>query len=207
MVILARSVYASVAHRYWNEDWDPAKNRQTYGPDASPEGLGSNLRIELALRTDDEGALTEPLEGLKRLVDHQCLFVQESPLYGRPSTLENIAVWLSENLQGDWFALTIWESERLGCQIRRKGNPVLLFKENNLTLSLEGRIAAATGLLADRVSVRKAVAQTFVQLNEINEPDFAKWGEKLFLNLKVALPYLRSVTIDLGRHEALVVHS
>jgi len=209
-IVLAQSIYASVAHRYWRQEWDSAKNTQVYGRDASPEGIGSNLRLELAVQADDESVLTAPLAWLKRQVDHQCLFVEGSPLHRLPSTLENMAHWLADGVfvQGSFHALTVWETERLACVVK-PGKPTVqvIFKENNLTLQIEGRIDAESGLAVPRSIVHEAVHGAFEQLKENHNVDLAAWSEKLFLNLQPSVSGLRTLTIDLGRHKSLVVHS
>src|SRR5262245_41193831 len=91
---ITQSVYASVAHRYWNQEWSAQKNRDEYGDLASEEGIGSNLRIELT--GTNEGTVGRSLTVLKEMVDHQCLFAPDSPHFAKPSTLENIAGLLAE---------------------------------------------------------------------------------------------------------------
>jgi hypothetical protein len=206
-VILAQSVYASTAHRYWNVAWDSAKNHQVYGQDASVEGIGSNLRLELAIQVNSdasEALLAAPLAKLKSLVDHQCLFASDSPLGASPSTLENLTLWLVRVNLGEWNYLKIWESERLSCTIRPGAHAVqMTFKEQNLTLEISAPVDPLSGLAVERALVKKAI----VQLNEINESDPVLWSEKLFRNLQNSIPGLCSLTVDLGRHESLVVHS
>src|SRR5665213_389533 len=208
-VIFSNRVYASVAHRYWNPQWDEATNLRTYGQDTSREGIGSNFRLEISITASvgaAESIVEAPLALLKSKVDHQCLFNEESELHARASTLENITLWLGRLVfhqpptAGVWKNLTIWESDRLGCVIEPGRDTVrLIFKENNLTLHMDGLVDPSSGIAMPRRLVREAV----VQLNEINDSDPAKWSEKLLLHLRESIPGLRRLVIDLGRHESL----
>src|SRR5579872_3523677 len=105
MIRISNSIYASLAQRYWNPAWTPERNHQVYGREASAEGVGANLRIQLETAADEEG-LQRHLDQLKRLVDHGSF----------PSTLEKLTVYLAEQLPaGVWTALTLWETAHLGC--------------------------------------------------------------------------------------------
>lgn len=210
MTTIAQSTYASVAHRYWRPEWSAEKNREIYMEDATSEGLGANMLLELeadrALLTEDEvkGLLTV----LKERLDHQCLFLNESRFATEPSTLENITVDLTKRLDREgWRSLTVWESPRLGCRVNPQGEMVLIFKRRNLTLEIAGVIEPLSGIAVRRKSVENSVEGLLVKLNSINDPDIQSWGTKLFSALQVSLPGLISVRVDLGRHDGIVVHS
>lgn len=206
---IARSVYASVAHRYWRPDWTPEKNREVYASDASSEGLGANMRLELKAEAGrkSEGELTQTLSELKERLDHQCLFSPQHELAEKPSTLERIALFLASKIDlSQWQALTVWESEHLGCEVTGNSLKILL-KQRNLTLEIAGQCDEQSGLAVSREAVRAAVEALLVKLNGINDPDVQLWGKKLFANLRAAVPGLTSLRVDLGRHEGIVVHS
>ncbi|MGZ3722042.1 MAG: hypothetical protein ACXVA9_03865 [Bdellovibrionales bacterium] len=210
-VILSHSVYASVAHRYWNAQWSEAKNREVYGQDASTEGIGSNLRLELSVRAADgvgEADLLMALNQLKSMVDHQCLFAKDSEFGAKSSTLENITSWLSRALTIEWSSLTVWESERLGCIVQPStSEPALIFKRGNLALKISRAVDSLSGIAVERAAVDRAVGERLVKLNENNDTQLSGWSRKLFLDLQNSLAGLCSLTIDLGSHESLVVHS
>lgn len=212
MTTIAHSVYASVAQRYWREDWTPERNREVYAADASAEGLGANMRIELegeaALRTESE--LVSALNDLKVQLDHQCLFAAESPLVGQPSTLENIALHLARTIDlSAWRKLTLWESDHLGCEVEAQAQieVKMIFKQRNLTLEVKGSMERDSGIAVPRARVRLAVEDLLVKFSSIHDSDPRVWGDKLFSALRTGLPGLVSVRVDLGRHEGLVVQS
>jgi len=208
MTTIARSVYASVAHRYWRPDWSLAKNREIYGRDASVEGLGANMRIELEADADlcKEPELSARLDQLKSLLDHQCVFLPGSKFEREPSTLENITAYLVENLNFAESSLSVWESEHLGC--RQEGLlQTLIFKQRNLTLEIEASRDPVSGLGISRRTVFDAVERLLVKLNGINDPDVQHWGKGIYTLLKADLKGLHSVRVDLGRHEGLIVQS
>jgi hypothetical protein len=214
-VTVAHSVFASVAHRYWNPDWDNGKNAQFYGADASVEGMGSNLRVEVALSSTnpvDERALLPALRRLQAAVDHQCLFLDSSPM--RISTLENISLHLSEMLfnepaaQGNWESLTVWESERLACTVRPDREEVTMtFRMRNLTLEIAAAVDSASGIAVARAPIHRAVEDLYVKLNEFHNSDAEAWSRALFTHLASAIGGLNSLRVDLGRHTSLIVHS
>lgn len=166
------------------------------------------MRLELSANADtrDEAALTARLERLKSRLDHQCLFSPGMEFANRPSTLENITEFLAQDLGSEWKALTVWESEHLGCR-KSDHKLTLIFKQRNLTLELQAVADAQTGIAVSREAVHAAVEDLLVKLNSFNDEDLHRWGEKIFAALKVSLPALFSLRVDLGRHEGLVVHS
>ena len=210
MTTIAQSVYVSVAHRYWRADWTAEKNREVYASEASAEGLGANMRIELEVNGDtcSENQVSVSLNLLKGRLDHQCLFLPESRFAAEPSTLENITLDLASALNHPgWRSLTVWESPSLACRVDPQGSLTLIFKRRNLTLEIDGHVNPESGIAVPRARVEKAVEDLLVKLNSINDPDSQRWGRKLFAALQDSLPGLNSVRVDLGRHEGIVVHS
>lgn len=221
-IVVTRSAYASVAHRYWREDWSGEKNSAVYGRDASRQGLGSNLRLDLAVATEnddlDDRFLSDALARLKARIDHRCLFL-EGEFGSQPSTLENITSGLAQNLlaekpaSGRWFALTVWETEHLSCRKilypeygEQYSGYRMLFKRRNLSLLFKGDVERESGLAVPRAAVAEAVEQCLVKLNAFHAGDLKEWGRRLGLELRASLPKLQGLKIDLGRHKALVVH-
>lgn len=207
-VLITKSVYASVAHRYWNSQWSEAENQKIYGRDASREGIGSNLQLILSAVEGHEAGLSATLAELKGKVDHQCLFAKDNAFEAFPSTLENIAMWLAGEADGEWHWLTLWETERLGCRVQRASDLVtMIFKRSNLTLEIAAPINNKTGIAVVRTAVDLALEAVLVKLNNDNDQDLSRWSEKLFSTLADCLNGLNRVRIDLGSHESLVVHS
>ncbi len=207
-------VYVSVAHRYWNEQWSDEKNVQIYGADASSEGIGSNMRIEITLvgaSDSSEIAVTGALAHLKAKVDHQCLFL---PPFGvQPPTLENITQELARELalrppeQGKWQSLTVWETERLACtHYFSPAATELKFKLFNLTLDCQNPVNSETGLSLGRADVIDKVREVFFNQAPQN-PDLNVWSRQLFETLRKSIECLGRLRIDLGSHEYLLVHS
>src|SRR5262249_37638396 len=125
---VSNSVYASLAQRYWNPSWTLEKNRQIYGREASDEGVGGNLRIELEVEGDGD-SLSTLLASLKSEIDHRTLFGPGSPFENRPSTLENLTEYLAGLLpNGGWSRLTVWETARLGSSRSPDGETTLHVK-------------------------------------------------------------------------------
>jgi len=209
MTTIAQSVFASVAHRYWHPGWTEERNREVFAGDASVEGLGANMRIELAGDAADhsEMEIGAALTPLKNLLDHQCLFAADAPFALKPSTLENVTLYLAGHLDGgQWSSLTVWESATLGCRWSEK-RLTLIFKQRNLTLEIVATPDAESGLAISRNAVRNAVENLLVKLNSFNDPDLQRWGGKIFSALQASIPELTRLRVDLGRHEGIVVHS
>jgi hypothetical protein len=216
MVRISNSVYVSLAQRYWNENWSPEENRLVYGNEASSEGLGSNMRVVPELEVAEQATetpLNEALARVKDLLDHKCLFVPGGALAARPSTLENIALFLAENLFQEpaaanrWHALTVWETDHLACTVypRRREDVVLHMRVRNLHLSLRGGVEAASGLLIERAKVATAVETAFAAFAGPFAGGREAWAPALFEELRKSLEVLVELRIDLGRHETLVV--
>lgn len=214
-MLFSNSVYASLAQRYWNPEWSPEKNRRIYGTVASIEGIGSNLRIELGITAGldgDEQLLDDPLAELKSKVDHRCLFAPGTAFENRPSTIENLTVYLARELfssspqVGVWSALTLWETDRLGCTAYPEESRVSLhIRTRNLWLELKGEVDPDSGLLIARETVEKAVQNAFVAFAAPAQNGVNKWAEELISHLRQSLEMLVRLRIDLGSQGSLVV--
>jgi hypothetical protein len=199
MPSIRQSASASVAHRYWNGQWGVEKNLQIYGRDASRVGLGSNLLLEVVAEGQPED-VASGLAHIKSLVDHQSLFTEQ------PSTLEVITHRLAQELfarPGDWRSLHVQETEEVGCTAWANGELELKLHILNLILGLRAPMDAQSGLIANRQHVHEVVREMFFAMS--GQPKLAPrpWAEKLFGELKKALPPLHSLHIDLGRQEYL----
>ncbi len=206
---------ASVAHRYWREDWTEIENRRVYQKDASPEGLGSNLVVECALRGTSEYAvprLQQVCLELKKLVDHQCLFRNHSLATG-PSTLERITEYLATECfsrlspgdEGEWESVRVRENRHLSCVYKFGGLQMLEIQVLNLTLRLVGRMMQESGLLFERAPVQQIVRQAFFTYGLKSDNDLERWGQGLYDDLRAALPQLHELRIDLPSHEFLIL--
>ncbi|MGE0528202.1 MAG: hypothetical protein AB7P49_14125, partial [Bdellovibrionales bacterium] len=73
MLVQSQSVYVSTALRYWNPRWDEVRNQAVYRDLSFPVGVGSNLRVDLSVRsaTGHECDLGPALAHVKRLCDHR----------------------------------------------------------------------------------------------------------------------------------------
>jgi hypothetical protein len=213
---LRQSVFASVAHRYWNPHWDEVTNRQVYGADASSEGIGSNLRLEAcAIGTDgmsddeqlSEELLTPGLEQIKQLVDHQCLFAEDSEF--TLSTLENITVHLGNCLQrtalrlGHWHALTVWETEHLWCRYFPAHSDLVEigFRLHNVSATWRGPIHLESGLALAREASRRTLAEVLERIPQGSPP------AELWRAVQRSPQALCRLRIDLGRHEYILMGS
>lgn len=217
---MSQSTFASVAQRYWNDEWSTIKNHQIYGAEASSEGLGHNLRIVLSAMDGpglDSSDILQRLTSSKKLVDHQCLFGPERPreFPGSASTLERVTLILFREAcrpplpLGTSLQLTIWESETVGCTVSstQPHQPIEVhLRRHNLILSLRAQVDEQTGLAVSRDQVFARLDQ--IQQDWVNAPRIpGNWREHLFQQIKKELPQLESVHIDLGCHEFLNVRS
>lgn len=195
MVEVSQSVYVSAAHRYWNSQWSHEKNVQIYGASASPEGVGSNLRLEFS------GPESELLR-LKQLIDHRCLFTDIPEFADRPSTLEKITEYLAARVPAG-AGLRVYENDHLSCTCRG-GEITVSLKVMNLTVTVRAPIDAESGLAMDRALVTQEVKKAFA---ESAEGDPYPWSQQLFSRLKSQIENLHSLRIDLNRHEYILINS
>jgi len=102
---LTRAVEFPAGHRYYRDDWDPARNEAVFGPCSRAPGHGHNYRVEVTVRGDvdpDTGmvmdlALLDSLlvAHVKNPMDHA--FLNDLPEFSGSAipTTENLArvVW------------------------------------------------------------------------------------------------------------------
>lgn len=208
--------YVSVAHRYWNSTWSDAQNKLHYSAQASEDGVGSNLRLEITLNSEQDASteLEQGLAKLKRLVDHHCFFTDFAEFQSRPSTLESITVFLAQTLfamplpQGQWTSIAVAENSNLICSVRPECALVeMTIKILNLTFTLERKIDPDTGLAISRSElwqIVRTVAPDFAQSHSGNE---SAWAESLWSAFHSKVKGLTDLRIDLGSQRFLRVHS
>ena len=204
MLEVSRSFGVSLAQRYWNDEWDEARNRAAYGTHASPEGVGANLRLELS--AGDERDLQPGVARLKRLVDHRALAEDFAEFARTPSTLENLTLFLStRHGVATWRRLTIHEDDRLSCVATHDGRLTLRERVYNLTLEVAGAVEPASGLLINRDELGRAVGAVAPRFAEAAPDSRAEWTRRLYLALRAEVPRLRALEVALNPRESLRV--
>lgn len=194
------SGYLSVAHRYWNASWTSEKNQAVYGQSASPEGVGSNLRLIL----EGDESVQEALQLVKSRLDHRELAQVTHKFYDRASTLESVAAYIAEEIlepgEFKWSAVTLWElDDRRACRVERfrsAGEMTLIENYRNLTLAIRVCPDAESGLGLSRATVAEVVDQVFSQYS-------GRWNDEVLMALQGRLPGLLQVAIDLGCQRVL----
>lgn len=214
MIQFSKSVYVSVAYRYWNPSWSEAQNRACYGANASAQGVGGNWRLELSLipESGEDTDIHQPLEFLKSLVDHRCVWLDLQEFSDKPATLENVSLFLAAKVfelplsHARWQSLTVFEDDHLACTVFHGQEEVQMsFKQANLTLITRSRVEPASGLALDRAAVTREVIKAIGEYESCSSQD--DFGVKLFALFKRAVKELRGLRIELGRHGAIEVNS
>jgi hypothetical protein len=217
MFVQSQSVYVSSAHRYWNFQWSEARNREVYGAQASVEGVGSNLRLEIAVQVNENSGdadLRAAVAELKKLADHRCFFADVAAFAEAPSTLEAVTQYLAQKLfsqappAGRWAYLTVAENEHLSCTVFPGSTDVeMRIRVLNLEMSIRRDVDSLSGLALDRReawdSVR-AVAPGFAEPAAAGE---AAWAESLRQALEIKVKGLSELRIDLGSQRFIRVRS
>jgi hypothetical protein len=200
MLLQGQSVYVSVAHRYWVPQWSPEQNRSVYGDQASADGVGSNLRLTVEAETDP----TARLGVLKKLIDHQNLFVNFVEFKQRPSTLENITLFLIGQLAGDWQRLTVAENDNLAC-VFEKGQAYVTVVEKllNLTFHVRRSVDPISGLGLRRGELMLVLRQVAPQFAEAGGVSERAWGQQLFARFAAEVKGLQELSIDLAGQRGL----
>jgi hypothetical protein len=201
MTEYSASTYVSLAYRY---------GEFTYG-------VGGNWRISLSVKDCDgeDPDLTAHLHFVKSALDHSSLWQDLPEFKSRPSTLENVSLYMANQVfsrslkQGSWSKLTIFESEHLACEVQPGSKQVvLIFKQNNLHLFWRGDVDPQTGIAVDRKLITQEVIKT---LSDYNEPQpevpLQAWAQTLFNNLRSRIAGLTQLRIDLTRHTGIVAQT
>jgi hypothetical protein len=205
-------LHVSLAHRYWKREWDGERNRLVYGPSASPEGIGSNMILQLRAKGDAPVDFTAALKALKAQVDHRCLFEDVERFQSEPSTLERVTEFLAQSAFAQalpdgqsWFSLSVSENPWMLARAFADASDLEMeIRVHNLTLQLRGSVDPATGLLLERGTVESAVKNLNLKPTELSS---RAWAEDLLFKLKSKVKNLKGVTVDLGRQEKIIVTS
>ncbi len=108
MHYLTRLVEFEASHRYWNPDFTPEQNQQTFGKCVSPYGHGHNyvLRVTLAgrmaARTGMVINITELDHILKQVsteFDHKFINLDHPAFHDRIPTTENLASYMRDRIE------------------------------------------------------------------------------------------------------------
>ncbi len=203
MVLLSKSVYTSLAARYWNSRWSQNENAKRYGELASSEGVGGNWRIEIGGPVS-ESELEAPLKAIKALLDHRCLFVDLPEFADKASTLEAVTQYLGQKFLDERFRfLTVHETDRLACTVDGAGMRIE-FDVMNLRLTIKG-VPDESGLIFSRELVTQSVKDTHAEFTADLVLSEIEWSRSLLENLRRRVPGLHSLRVDLGRGKYIVV--
>ena len=110
MTRVTRRYAFSAAHVLARQDWDPERNRATYGKCANPAGHGHNYTLEVTVRGEPDPATGRliPIDRLDRVVqervlehlDHRFLNREVVEFRRQVPTAENIARFAWVALRG-----------------------------------------------------------------------------------------------------------
>ena len=119
----------AATHTLWNDEFSEEENFNAFGKCANPAGHGHNYIVEIAAANEDgvsfSGGKFEDI--VKRefvnLVDHKNLNVDVSRFGECNPTVENIAAFAWEQLNGKFDSakldcVTVWENDRTCCSYR-----------------------------------------------------------------------------------------
>jgi len=113
-------------HKLWNEGLSEEKNFELFGKCANPNGHGHNYVVEITIKGPagqdihiGDFEKTANREFIK-LVDHKNLNEDVEQLAGINPTIENIAAFAWDRLNGKFgqaklHSVTVWESDRTFC--------------------------------------------------------------------------------------------
>lgn len=132
-VQLTKRIEFSASHRYHNEAWDEARNREVFGPCNNPSGHGHNYLLEVTVqgRVGDESGMVVNLYDLKQVLkrvleefDHKHLNLDTAYFQKTIPTTENIAgvLWrvLSRRLEiGDLARIRLFEDDDLYADVTK----------------------------------------------------------------------------------------
>lgn len=202
-VLVRKSQYVSVAHRYWDEHWSDAENRQHYGRLASRDGVGSNMLVEIGRFNVQASELDAVAVKVKQLLDHRCLFAEVAEFKTKSSSLERICAYLQTQLP-PLDLIRVEENSKIACQIDAQGF-TLEVQAMNLRLYFCGQLGE-DGLIFEREKVTQAVIGQYKAGHFPEDQDPYAWGRSLYEKLSRQLP-LNRLRIDLGRQKYILVNS
>jgi 6-pyruvoyltetrahydropterin/6-carboxytetrahydropterin synthase len=125
MIYFSEKFDFAATHKLWNDNFSEQENFEVFGKCANPAGHGHNYIIEVMvtarpgdLRIADYEKIVD--ENLIKIVDHKNLNV-DVPYFSKViPTVENIAVFAWEKLNGKFknaklHCVTIWETDKTYC--------------------------------------------------------------------------------------------
>ena len=126
VVIYSEKFEFAAMHRLWNNEFSEAKNYESFGKCANPNGHGHNYIVEVQVSypvgsdfaIGDFGKIVK--ENFIDIVDHMNLNVDVEGLKGKIPTVENITTYGWSCLDGKFNniklqKITVWESDRTYC--------------------------------------------------------------------------------------------
>lgn len=109
VVFLRRKESFAAAHRLYNNNLSEAENLEIYGKCNSPNGHGHNYEVEITVRgpVDPRTGMVMNLIELRdymheiifKNLDHKNLDKDVSFFYSTPSTTENLAIYIWDNMR------------------------------------------------------------------------------------------------------------
>lgn len=117
----------AATHKLWNDAFSPEWNFEVFGKCANPTGHGHNYIVEVTVATPAGGPalkigqFEQTVDShLMQLVDHKNLNVDVPGFEKRIATVENLAIFAWERLEGRFdpgrlHCITVWESDRTYC--------------------------------------------------------------------------------------------
>jgi len=117
----------AATHKLWNDAFSPERNFEVFGKCANPTGHGHNYVVEVTVATPAGGPalkigqFEQTVDShLMQLVDHKNLNVDVPGFEKRIATVENLAIFAWERLEGRFdpgrlHCVTVWESDRTYC--------------------------------------------------------------------------------------------
>jgi hypothetical protein len=202
-MLVRKSQYVSVAHRYWMEHWGAEENHRHYGRLSSRDGIGSNMLVELGRFTVQASELDAVAVKAKQLLDHRCLFREVDEFKTKCSSLERICAYLQAQLP-PLDLIRVEENSKIACQIDAQGL-TLEIQAMNLRLYFCG-LPGEDGLIVEREKVTQAVINQYKSDSLAADLSSIDWGRSLYEKLGRQLP-LNRLRIDLGRQKYILVNS
>lgn len=130
MIYFSEKFEFAASHTLWNEKFSDEENFKVFGKCANPAGHGHNyvIAVEVKSSANDElriGDYERTIDSeFITLIDHKNLNVDVPHFQNINPTVENIAAFAWDKLQGKFAAaqlncVTVWENERTYCRYRR----------------------------------------------------------------------------------------
>ena len=127
MIYFSEKFEFSATHKLWNDDFSAERNFEIFGKCASPEGHGHNYIVEVTVKMPTGkgdfgiGDFERIVDNeLVKLVDHKNLNAEVAEFGKTNPTVENIAVFAWDKLNGKFGTLklhcvTVWETDKTYC--------------------------------------------------------------------------------------------